>query len=122
MASLGEIRFFDAVALTASTNATAVELPNGAVDFLAFLLAVEDSGTASLDMKLQHSPNTSTWFDVVSMTQLTASGNEAKAVLSSTTPSLFRWVRAVATITGTGQYTTTFWLCYSWASEAKATL
>jgi len=76
----------------------------GPVNF--FLKAVENSGTATMDVKVvamhPRVPGlTTTWYDLQAFTQLSASGNEKKAVASGLGDKL----AVVWTVGGTGNWT-----------------
>jgi len=71
-----------------------------------FLEATENSGTATLDVKVvsQHprvSGHTSEWYDLQAFTQLSASGKEKKAISAG----LAEKLAVVWTVTGTGNWT-----------------
>lgn len=70
-------------------------------DFVAELVATEDSGSATLDAKIQDSADGVTWYDWIAFQQLAASGNE---VVTPSRPCL-GLVRAVNTVTGSGTWT-----------------
>jgi hypothetical protein len=73
-----------------------------------FLKAVENSGTATMDVKIvaQHprvTGHTSEWFDLQAFTQLSASGTEKKSLGNGLGDKL----AVVWTVTGTGNWTIT---------------
>ena len=92
--------------VTASENGSGVDVwdfDNGR--FLAVLQATEDSGTATLDAKLQTSTDGgSTWVDIpsASFTQLTATGSQAIKVETAGV-----LVRVAITIGGSGNWDVT---------------
>ncbi len=68
------------------------------VDFVAVLVCTAVVGGApTIDVKLQHTIDGTNWFDLVTFTQLTATGSELKNI---TTPVLSQ-VRAVIDLGGT---------------------
>lgn len=65
---------------------------------MATLIVSAASGTSpTLDAKVQHSPDGTNWFDLMTFTQATAATTECK----SHTGPIFERVRAVGTIGGT---------------------
>lgn len=75
------------------------------------LNCTEDSGTASLDVAIQRSlDGGATWANLVSFTQLTATGAETKTyadVHAASAQIIGDRLRANFVVTGTGQYTCT---------------
>lgn len=88
-------------ALTATGNGTAVD--NGAATTnggAAHLHVIAASGTTpTLDGKIQHSVDGSTWADLVTFAQKTAIGSERAVVAAGTT--VRRYLRFIRTIGGT---------------------
>lgn len=85
--------------ITASTNGAAFHLPAGNGSFLVGVHVSAASGTTpTLNVKLQDSPDATTWTDVAgaASAQLTAAGNTVFAGRSTKA-----YVRAVATLGGT---------------------
>ena len=77
------------------------------------LVAVENSGTATLDAIIEHSPtgDSGTWKTLISFTQLSASGNEDVHV-TGIVQSIYPCLRATTTITGTGNWDATISLAF----------
>lgn len=108
----------DVDAATASANGSGVAVstsaPSGA--FIATEVATENSGTATLDVKLEHAASCDGTFVAlkevggaqVTFTQLSASTTFATAKGEA---AMLPCVRAVRTITGTGSWDVTVRLC-----------
>lgn len=73
----------------------------------AFMVGTENSGSASYDLDIQVSHDGTNYEEVVSFTQLTSTGHELKAF---TIPPWGQYVRAVITLSTTGNWTTDLWL------------
>lgn len=83
---------------TTDTTTEAQSPDNNWVDFVGILVCTAVVGAApTVDVKIQHSVDGSTWFDLTTFTQLTAAGNELKNI---TAPVLSQ-VRAVIDLGGT---------------------
>lgn len=66
-------------------------------NFIGFLkVSAYTSGT--IDVRIQHSPNNSDWFDLVNFSDLVATGSEAVNITSN----VFKYVRAVELGSGVG--------------------
>ena len=90
--------------LTATDTGDSVYLTNMKSNhWVARITSTEDSGTASLTGRIDHSPDCTTWSTLLTFTAQTATGGEDVHVNSSTT-AVYPCVRGVATITGTGQW------------------
>ena len=86
---------------TASFNTSALDLAE-LNKLIATVNATEDSGTATVDIKIQSSPDRVTWFDTgTAFTQLTASGTETKSIVTGI---FHRFIRYEVTVGGSGQY------------------
>jgi hypothetical protein len=85
--------------LTATETGEAKSLPNGAKGFIAYLSATAVA-ISTLDVTIQHSPDKTNWYNVVSFTQLAAPGNEIKQHANFTVANmnLFPNLRAVRTL------------------------
>lgn len=87
---------------TASTDGTSYQLsPSGVpadAEWGVWFSGVNNSGTPTLDMKVQHSPDGVLWVDLVSATQLTTT--DAAEYVEITTD-FGPYVRAVSTLGGT---------------------
>lgn len=93
-------------ARTTSSQGTAVELPANCRKFSFQIVCSARSGTnPTLDAIVQHSiDGGTTWFDLVTFTQLTATGQELKSyaeVESSSAQTVGKLVRAKWTVGGT---------------------
>lgn len=93
-------------ARTTSSTGSAVELPGQARKFSFQIVCSARSGTnPTLDAKIQHSiDGGTTWFDLVTFTQLTATGQELKSyaeVEASSAQVVGKLVRASWTVGGT---------------------
>lgn len=74
---------------------------------VGFLVCTAAAGTTpTLDVKIQHSTNGSTWADLITFTQRTAKGAQRSALGETVTVN--RYVRAIWTIGGTGGPSFTF--------------
>lgn len=95
-------------ATTGSTGWAAADL----IGF--FITCTEDSGTATLDVALQRSlDGGTTWANIVAMTQLSATGSEAKIyadVRAATAQLIGDRLRVNYDVTGSGQYTCSSYL------------
>lgn len=84
---------------TTDTNADSVDnaasSANGGVGHV-HLTALSGSSTPTLNVKIQHSTDDSSWSDLITFTALTAVGSERKTVASTVN----RYVRALWTMTG----------------------
>lgn len=106
-----EVPFSTAVVLTTTTPGAGVTglAPASLAGFQ--LSCTEDSGTASLDVAVQRSlDGGATWLNLLTFTQLTATGSETKTyadVRAASAQILGDRLRANYTVTGTGQYTCT---------------
>lgn len=86
---------------TATGNNTSVdELAATTNGGAAILHVTAASASDTLDVKVQHSSDNSTFADLITFTQITAQGYEAKEVAAGTTVN--RYVRASRTIGGAG--------------------
>lgn len=91
---------------TASFNTAAVDVEDMGVLFM-MIKANEDSGTATVDVDIETSPDGTNWVSTgTSFTQITATGNSSKSI---TTGAFMRYVRGAVTIGGSGQYDLTFY-------------
>lgn len=99
------LTLFSSEGVTASVNGNSVIADSPAKACILRLTAVENSGTSTLDVKVQHSPTgaTNTWKDVSSFTQLSASGME-DIHLTDITRVLWSCFRVVVTVSGTGNW------------------
>jgi hypothetical protein len=88
-----------------TTNGAAVELGDRGSARLDLKVTASSGDTSqTLDVKIQTSPDGATWSDVASFTQVTtATGSQHKVFTG-----LDRFVRAVATVGGTGTPSFTF--------------
>lgn len=93
---------FGTAARTTTANGTGVDLANCRGGAAVVLDSAAGTGTTpTLDVKLQSSPDNSTWTDAgLAFTQVTNSGASQQVVAIDVTK-LQRYVRAVATIGGT---------------------
>lgn len=87
--------------LLTTTNGAAVDLPGKTKDLIAWLNVTAINGATTLDVKIQHSPDKTNWYDLGSaFTQLVGvTGNELVRI----TDSSFQFVRMVATLAGATQ-------------------
>lgn len=91
-----------AILLNATTTATAsgssVSMGDAWEGFAFSLVAASTGGTTpTFDMKIQHSDDGTTWFDLTTFTQLTADGSELKTV----TADVMKFIRYDLTVGGT---------------------
>lgn len=102
--------------ITSTTTGTGVPITGHGETFLAYLSATENSGTATVDVTLEHAPSCSSTFAAlkeqsgsqVSFTQLTATDAMATAKGRAV---FFPCVRAVATVGGSGNWDVTVKFC-----------
>lgn len=90
--------------LTATDTGDAVTLLNSkSQHFVARITSTEDSGSATLTGRVDHSPDNVTWSTLLTFTAQTGTGGEDVHINSINT-AVFPYVRGVATISGTGQW------------------
>lgn len=105
----------DSANVITADEATAGSTGWAAADLIGFFITcTEDSGTATLDVALQRSLDGGTvWANVIAMTQLSATGSEAKFyadVRAATAQMIGDRLRVNYDVTGTGQYTCSSYL------------
>jgi len=90
--------------LLTTTNTTPVDLPDKTRDLIAHLVVSVINGATTLDVKLQHSPNKTQWYDLgTPFAQLVGvTGDEAVRI----TDSAFQFIRIVAALAGATQEAT----------------
>jgi hypothetical protein len=91
---------------TADADGTSVDRGVGVSTTLGLVAAVHVtaySGLTSLELKIQHSTDNSSWSDLVSFTSITGVGNQIVKVATGTTVN--RYLRTVTDVTGTGSVT-----------------
>ncbi len=97
MASSSRKELINAALTAASTNGDAASFGPRAGDFVFFLKATATHADTNVDAKIQHSPDAgTTWFDLVTFTQLTDNGSELKVP----TTSVLGHIRAVVALSG----------------------
>ena len=102
MDTLQLLNLFPTAARTATANGTGVDLNDYEGDIAIMIDSDAGTGTApTLDVKIQDSADNSAFADVTdaTFTQITTTAGRQKIVVNS--DSSARYVRAVATITGT---------------------
>lgn len=103
MASVNKIQMLDSLALTGASNIGAsIELDQNAAEFLGVVAVSAIGAATTATVKIQHSADALTWFDLISFTALTAVGSEAKA---PTVP-VMRYVRSNVALAGGPQTAT----------------
>lgn len=106
MSASNKIVLYSAQALTAASNtSTAQAAEVKFADFVGFIKTTATNGATTVTAKIQHSPNGSDWFDLVSFTALVGvNGSEEKEVLisggGSPRNSVFPQVRASVALAG----------------------
>lgn len=91
-------------ALTATNTSATQSLGPRSKKFVAFLLVSVCHADTTVASKIQHSPDGSTWFDLVSFTNIVGTtGNEVKHESAFTVASsaVLGQVRSVVTLSGT---------------------
>jgi hypothetical protein len=89
---------------TATQTGTAVVMgTRRAQRFVARITGTEDSGTASVTGRVDHSPDCTTWSTLLTFTALSASGGEDVHVNQLNT-AVYPCLRGVATWSGSGQW------------------
>ena len=96
-ANTDPVSLFASAARTATVNGSAIELGGRCMARLDLKVTAASGTTPTLNVKVQHSPDGTTWTDVgTAFTQATGATTEHKVVSG-----LDRFVRGVATIAGT---------------------
>ncbi len=87
--------------LTSTDGPAAQDLPAATKDLIGYLNVSAINAATTLDVKIQHSPDNSTWFDLGSaFTQLVGvTGNETVVISGGS----YQWVRMSATLAGATQ-------------------
>ena len=92
---------------TASFNTDVFDLEEMTILY-ATLDGTEDSGTATVDVAIQSSPDRTNWFATgTTFTQLTATGSETKNIVDG---KFHRYVRFAVTVGGSGQWDVDFYV------------
>lgn len=109
------VSLHDLAAETATGNSTSVDngaaSTNGGVAHL-HLTAITAAGGDTLDVKIQHSTNDSTWVDLVTFTQLTTALAKERIVVAAGT-TVNRYLRGLWTKGGVGSPSYTFHVGFS---------
>lgn len=92
----GGVVLADLVARTTSSNTTAVDNAASSASGGVANIHVTAVSFTNVVVKVQHSPDNSTWADLITFTTLTAVGSENKTV----TGTIDRYTRAIWTLTG----------------------
>ena len=101
--------------LAVTTTGSTVCLPRMSDDFVFYLKAVNLAGSSpTLDVKIQHSDDESTWIDLDTFTQATTGTSTQLKMQNSASVHVLRCIRAVATLGGTASpsYNTTIHALY----------
>lgn len=97
MASVHMIPLYPSTALTDNATGTAYSLEMKQVDFAGHVIASSVNAATTIASKIQHSPDGSNWYDLVSFTNIVgASGSEVKTISAP----ILSQVRAVITLSG----------------------
>lgn len=103
MAANSKKVFLSSQALTASATSDPQTLSAKDKSFIGFLNVTDINAATTLNAKIQHSPDKSTWFDLVSFAALAGvTGNELKFP----TTDVLGYVRSVVTLAGATQTAT----------------
>lgn len=98
MASVDTYELYNVAAVTSDdllgAAGTTVELEPSMCDYIFWLFATYNSGSSTLDVTIQHSPDGVTWIDVDSFTQVTTASANHEMQPASATTSLAKYVRA----------------------------
>lgn len=93
---------YSVAGVTATANGSSFTLPAWAKACNARLHAVKNSGTTpTLDVKVQHSPDGSVWFDELTFTQVTTGTSDQIQHLNTASSRQLPFVRAALTLGGT---------------------
>lgn len=98
MASVYNEVLLSPTALTAASNTgTGVLLVDQSTAFIGQIVATSVNAATTIAAKIQHSPDNSTWYDLVSFTNIVgAAGDEIKQITISVLP----YVRSSVTLSG----------------------
>ncbi len=103
MASVAKKTLFNAQAVSgASTTSSVLSLDGRTDNFIAFLNATALGAGTTLSAKIQHSPNNSNWFDLVSFTATNVVAAESKdqASFGVAFQNVYPNIRAIAALAG----------------------
>lgn len=118
MASSNNHMFLKAENLTATATSEAFKLKNESSDFVAFIKTESTNGATTVDGKLQHSPNGSDWFDLISFTSIVGTDSQELIQINNSSLHVLPYVRSVATLSGgTQDSDVTIGLFYSLGKE-----
>ena len=106
MAAIGKKVLLDGTALTATKTGDAVSMPNNADQLIAFIKTANTHASTTVAGKVQHSPNGTDWFDLVTFTSIVGTDtSEVKlpVIDTVTVDKCLVQVRGVATLSGATQ-------------------
>lgn len=93
-------------ALTGTTTGDTKSIEPRSNGFLGFVKTTATNGATTVDAKIQHSPNKSDWFDVVSFTSIVGTNTSEVKDITNLSGKLFTNLRAVVTLSGATQAST----------------
>lgn len=101
----GSLNLLTQVGATAGDTGATKTPPTNCKNVIGRITATENSGTATLDAIIEHSPTgaTGTWKTLLSFTQRSTTGVE-DVHITSVSQNIFPCIRAVTTITGSGNW------------------
>lgn len=103
MASIMNEYLQPSTALTADSTSAAFLLTQNTENFIGTIIATNVNAATTIAAKIQHSPNGSNWFDLVTFTNIVGvAGSEVKQITDSVLP----YVRSVVDLSGATQAAT----------------
>lgn len=96
MATTSRLKLIDE-SLTDDLTSTSKSLSQEHKNFLGFIKTTATNAATTVNGKIQHSPNGTDWFDVVSFTAIAGTNTSEVKTISG---SLFANIRAVVTLAG----------------------